>query len=62
MNSPTDFSRLVDAEHIAKVFGVAVSTVLLWRRQGRIQGIKVTPHTIRFDLEQVMAALAKGSK
>ncbi len=52
--------RLVTAEIVADVLRVRPNTVLLWHRQGRIPGVKVTAHTVRFDLDAVLAALKGG--
>jgi hypothetical protein len=55
-------SRCVTAEVVADVLGVRPNTVLLWHRQGRIPGVKVTAHTVRFDLDAVLAALKDGRR
>ena len=54
--------RLVSAEVVADTLGVKPNTVLLWHRQGRIPGVKVTAHTVRFDLDEVLAALKGGAR
>ena len=52
--------RLQTAEQVGAVLGVSARTVLLWRLQGRIPGIQVTHYTVRFDLDEVLAALKRA--
>ena len=49
--------RLVDAEAVADRFTVAVSTVNRWVRERRIPFVRPSRRVVRFDLDQVDAAL-----
>jgi hypothetical protein len=49
--------RLLTAAQFGAVLGVSARTVLLWNRQGLIPGIQPTGCTVRFDLDEVLAAL-----
>lgn len=54
--------RLVTADVVAAVVQVSPRTVLEWHRQGRIPGVQPTGSTVRFDLDEVLAALKVGRK
>ena len=49
--------RLLTAAQFGAVLGVSARTVLLWNRPGLIPGIQPTGGTVRFDLDEVLAAL-----
>lgn len=54
--------RLVTADVVAAVVQVSPRTVLEWHRQGRIPGVQPTGSTVRFDLDEVLAALKDGRR
>jgi hypothetical protein len=49
--------RLQTSAQVGAVLGVSARTVLLYLRQGLIPGIQPTGCTVRFDLDEVLAAL-----
>ena len=54
--------RLLTAKELAQILGVSQRTVLSYRLYGRIPGIQLSGTTIRFDLDEVLAALKRESK
>lgn len=50
------------ASELAEVLKVAPRTVLAWHRDGRIPGVQPTGSTVRFILEDVLAALKDGRR
>ena len=54
--------RPVTAEVVADAIQVSPRTILEWHRQGRIPGVQPTGSTVRFDLEEVLAALKAGPR
>jgi excisionase family DNA binding protein len=48
------------AQELAEVLKVAPRTVLAWHREGRIPAVQPTGSTVRFILEDVLAALKGG--
>ncbi|MBU6335795.1 MAG: excisionase family DNA-binding protein [Chloroflexi bacterium] len=54
--------RLVPAEVVADAVQVSPRTILEWHRQGRIPGVRPTGSTVRFDLDEVLAALKAGPR
>ena len=52
--------RLLTAAQVGAVLGVSARTVLLYLRQGLIPGIQPTGCTVRFDLDEVLAALKRA--
>ena len=48
---------LLTAEQLAERLRVKPRTVKEWLRAGRIPAARLTPKVIRYDLEQVVAAL-----
>ena len=52
--------RIIDSEELARVFGVTVETVRGWVRERRVPFIRVSRRIVRFDLEDVLAALRQG--
>lgn len=57
-----DRLRLLTAQELAPVLKVSARTVLEWHRQGRIPGVQPTGSTVRFILDDVIAALKVGRK
>jgi predicted DNA-binding transcriptional regulator AlpA len=53
-------TRLVDARELAEIVHVSPWTVYGWARARRIPSIRPTPRILRFDLDRVLAVLAKG--
>lgn len=49
--------EIVDGEYIAKLLAVRPSVVRDWGRDGKIPRIVLSPRTIRYDLDAVLAAL-----
>ena len=49
---------LVDAAELARILGVTPEQVLRLGRQGRIPRVVVGRRTVRFDVDQVLVALA----
>ena len=49
--------RLLDAKELAGKLGVKPCTVLIWANQGKIPALRLTPKTLRFELEEVLDAL-----
>lgn len=54
--------RFVTANELAEILGVGHRTVLMYRQIGRIPGIRLSGTTVRFDLDEVLAALKQESK
>jgi len=54
--------RLVTAKELAEILGVGHRTVLAYRQYGRIPGICLSGTTVRFDVDEVLAALKRESK
>lgn len=48
---------LSSAAEVAARLGVKPGTVLLWYREGRIPGLKLSHKVLRFRLSEVVAAL-----
>ena len=53
---------LETAVGISRRVGVKPSTVLRWRREGKIPGVRLSRATIRFRLDDVVKALEKRGK
>lgn len=49
--------RLVTARFLAELLQVSARTILGYFRTGRIPGVKASRGTVRFDLDEVLAAL-----
>jgi len=54
--------NLLTAEELADRLAVSPSTVIEWAREGRIPEIRASARIRRFDYEDVLAALKKGSR
>lgn len=48
---------LVEIQQVADHFGVTVKTVRVWLREGNVPAYRVGPHLLRFDLDEVEAAV-----
>lgn len=53
--------KLLTAPQLAEALQVSLETVRVWAREGRIPCVRPTPQTLRFDEDEVMAAL-RGRK
>jgi len=51
---------LSTAKEIAEIIGISTYTVYEWTRLRRIPVIRLTPRTIRYDIDAVLAALKEG--
>jgi len=49
--------KLLRAKKLAEHLGVALSTIWLWHKQGKINSIKISERVTVFDLEEVEKAL-----
>lgn len=54
--------KLVDAGTIARRFGVAISTVRRWAREGRIPSVRPSRKILRFKPADVDRAFARPVK
>ena len=52
--------QFVDAEAVAKHFGVAIPTINRWVREGRIPCVRASRRIVRFRLAEVEDALRQG--
>ncbi len=52
---------LVDAGVVAQILGVQQRTVNTWARAGRIPYVRISAKTFRYDLNDVLETLKKGS-
>jgi excisionase family DNA binding protein len=62
MRGMTDPKRLLTAKELAAALQVSPRTILDWHRHGRIPGVQPTGSTVRFDLDEVLAALKGGAR
>lgn len=53
---------LATANQVATRFGVSVTTVNSWVREGRIPCIRPSRRVVRFDLDAVEQAIARPAK
>jgi excisionase family DNA binding protein len=51
--------ELLDRYDMAERLGVSADTISKWARQGRIPAIRITRKVVRFDHEQITAALRR---
>ena len=49
---------LLTSSELADRLGIKPATVLDWYRKGRIPALKISPKVLRFNLTEVLAALA----
>jgi predicted site-specific integrase-resolvase len=54
--------QLVTADQLAASLRVKRRTVILWAKQGKIPRIKISPKTIRFDVQKVIDHLNNGHR
>lgn len=50
-------SRLVSGVELARIVSVTSDTIARWRRADLIPSVRINRRTIRFDLDDVLAAL-----
>jgi len=48
---------LVDGHETGRWVGLTKETLLRWRKEGKIPGVKLGPKTVRFNVRQVAEAL-----
>jgi excisionase family DNA binding protein len=53
---------LVDAGTVAEAIGIRASTVRRWAKEGRIPAVRLSSRLIRFELDQVLAAMDRSQK
>ena len=53
--------QLATSREIAEIIGISIYTVYEWTKLGRIPVIRLTPRTIRYDIDAVLAALQEGA-
>ncbi|NLX21650.1 MAG: helix-turn-helix domain-containing protein [Phycisphaerae bacterium] len=51
-------SKLVNADDVARRFGVTVATVRRWVRESRVPALRPSRRVVRFDLQAVESALS----
>jgi excisionase family DNA binding protein len=57
MNGNHGYQKLVKASHLAEILDVSVRTIRSYQREGRIPYVQISAGTVRFNVEDVMAAL-----
>jgi len=50
-------NEMISASELGKLFRVKAPTILSWWRAGMIPGHQINRRTVRFDFEEVRAAL-----
>ena len=53
--------ELLTAAEIAVMLKLKPSTVRVWAREGLIPSLRLTPKTLRFQLDRVLAAISVGN-
>ena len=53
---------LLTCDQIAEEIGVQPSTIRTWVREGKIPALRITGKVVRFDRDDVIAALKKGAE
>ncbi len=56
-NSYKQENKYLRAKELALHFSIALSTVWLWRKQGKITAHKISPRVTVFDIEEINALL-----
>lgn len=54
---PPANEELVDGHEVARRLGLKHETLLRWRKEGKVPGVKLGAKTVRFNLRQVAEAL-----
>jgi excisionase family DNA binding protein len=57
MTGNHDYHKLVKASYLAELLDVSVRTVRSYQKEGRIPYVRISSGTVRFDVDEVMAAL-----
>lgn len=51
------YRQLVKASKLAEILDVSIRTVRTYQQEGRIPYVRISQGTVRFDVDEVMAAL-----
>lgn len=57
MSGNLGYRKLVKARSLAEILDVSVRTVRSYQQEGRIPYVRISSGTVRFDVDEVMAAL-----
>lgn len=57
MNGDNQSFQLLSEKNLAEMLDVSPRTLRTWRAEGRLPFIRISQGTVRYELEEVMAAL-----
>lgn len=60
LNISTELPKKLRAKQVAKEFGIGLSTVWLYAKQGKLKPIVVTQRVTVFDTAEVLALFSNG--